>query len=664
MRRLSAIAVCIICAVCCPELKAQEKVVRITALPEKNSIDTLLQRAQRVQHVSLDSAIALSKRALFLSRMFHSTHHTVQSLLRLGSFYFENDEYQNSRLIYWEILQNFPHPLKSDVSLLPLVYNNLANTYLKQGYRDSAVHFYYRSLAAIKQSPVQNKPMLSLVYSNLGAALATDAQRDQALYYLQEALRLTRQLGDTNLIAQNILSIGLTYGDIKAYKTALNYYRDALDLYTQKKKMSNIQSVYIKIGEVYDEMKQYQTALLYYDSATMVNQNRANENAGLQIRYGDVYKQLGKYERAIAYYERSLELMSGESNFLGKPIALYALAECYHALNDNNRAYTFQKAYADLKDSLLNEGKIRTINQLEIKYRTVEQQKALANQKALIAGQEKALLKKNTLIAGISVGSFFLVTLLFVLYRNHRHKHLLQKAQVAYIEQHRQIEQLQALMQGEENERSRIAQELHDGIGSLIAAARMHLDIFKGEKELPPYASSYKNGLSLLDEAYQGLRHTAHNLLPEQLFLNGFTRGIQLYCKKVSRKDVFKVDCQTFGDIPELNPGKALSLYRIVQELVHNASKHGQADEVTVEIGTDEQHLRINVEDNGKGWVAGGDHSDPGIGISNLQNRIKILGGAFEVDSRIGVGTTVYLAFDLPSLISGTYQRSVGEKTN
>lgn len=662
MLRLPFLIVCMLSLLCCSRLLAQEKMIQVGALTDTNNIYTLLKQAEKVRNLSLDSAIALSKKALFISRKADYPPHIVKSLLRLGAFYFEKNEYLNSKTVYKEILSSYSSEFKKDISLLPLVYNNLANIYLKQGYRDSAVHYYYQSLSAVKQIGIQNKPMLSLIYSNLGAALAIGSQRKQALYYLQEALRLTRQLGDTTLIAQNILNIGFTHGDIQEYDIALNYYRYALSLFFQKKNTGHIRSAYIKIGEAYYTIGQYQNALLYYDSAAMVNQREAMENAALQIRYGDIYKQLGNYQKAIRYYENSLKLMRKESSFLGKPIALYALAECYHALNNNTLAYKFQKAYADLKDSLMDEEKIRTINHLEVKYRTAEQQKIVANQKFLIIKQEKALLQKNTWIIVISLSSFFLLFLLFALYRNHRHKQLLQKAAIASIQQNRQIEQLQALMQGEENERNRIAQELHDGIGSLIAAARMHLDIFKGKKELPPYASSYKSGLSLLDEAYQGLRHTAHNLLPEQLFLNGFTRGIQLYCKKISKKDVFKVHCQTFANIPELNPQKALSLYRIVQELIHNALKHGQANEATVEIGTDDQHLRINVEDNGKGWEITGDGLEQGTGISNIKRRIKILGGTMEIDSRLGIGTTVYITFDLATLISDTYHQHIDDR--
>ncbi len=627
-------------------LPAQEKTFRINTLPDTAQASHLMLQARDIRDISLDSAIVLAKKALIISKKANEPLYIIRATLDLGAYQYEQKAYGQCKSLYTYLLQNYSRELTKSKSLLALVYNNMANVHLKQEQLDSAIYYYYQSLEAIKKKGIENKPMQSLVYSNLGAALAISAQQKQALYYLGEALNLTRQLKDTNLMAQNILNIGITHEDTRNYETALTFYKDALKLFAVKKNIRNIQSTYRTIGEAYDKIGKYQTALAYYDSATNTDKEKAARNAGLQIRYGDIYKQTGDYSKAIGYYESALKLMPLEGSFLGKPVALYALAECYHAINDNARAYTYQKAYSDLRDSILNEEKIKTMNQLEVKYRTTEQKKKLVNQDFLITRQEKALLQKNAWLGGISLGSLLLLSLLFSLYRNHRHKHMLQKAEMASMQQQQEIVQLRALMQGEENERARIAQELHDGIGSLIAAARMHLDIFKGNKELPGYASSYKSGLNLLDEAYQDLRNTAHNLIPEQLLVNGFSEGIKEYCKKISKHDTFSVQCQTIGSPPALDAEKSLSLYRIVQELIHNALKHGEANEVVVEIAGDGQHTRINVEDNGKGWESAQDSSSCGIGFRNLRQRIKALGGTMEVDSRKDVGTTVYLTFE------------------
>ncbi len=648
IRRLS-LMITIALLGCCFKTSGQERDLRIIAL-DTSTVARLLQEAESLKLIAPDSAMKLSREALAMSRRLKSNVGITRSLLSISSYFFEKDEYFNSKAILNEAFPYAYHVSKWNNRWLPLVYNNLANVHLKQGFIDSAVHFYYLSLAEIALNGMRDRFLLTIVYSNLGATFAIGQQNDQALYYLRKALLMSSLLRDKNVLAQNMLNIGLTYENIRKGDSAIHYYTHALKLYKQQKHTRRMQDVYRTIGETYQREGEMTKAKAYYDSATFIDEEKASRDAGLQVRYGNVYEALGHYETAIAYFEKALRLMEMQGTFLGKPIAFYSLAYCYRKIGDNDLAYVYQKAYSDLKDSTLDAEKIRTINQLEVKYRTAEQEKKITGNQLLITRQEKALLQKNIWIWGISIGSLLLAALLIVLYRNNRHKQKLQEVAIAHMKQQQQMDQLRMLMEGEENERNRMAQELHDGIGSLIAAARMHLDIFKGKEEPPVYASSYKNGLKLLDEAYRDLRYTAHNLLSAQLLEKGLAAGIQTYCQKITKPEVFKVHFQTVGNIPDLDPQKALSLYRVIQELVQNAAKHGAATEVIVEIGADDYHLTINVEDNGVGWKLT-ETEDTGMGVKNLRQRIKILNGSMEIDSRPDIGTTIYIVFDLKDVL-------------
>ncbi len=129
----------------------------------------------------------------------------------------------------------------------------------------------------------------------------------------------------------------------------------------------------------------------------------------------------------------------------------------------------------------------------------------------------------------------------------------------------------------------------------------------------------------------------------------GLVKALQSYCKSISKPPYFNLHFQDIGTIPPLAPIKALSLYRMVQELVHNALKHGKATEVMVEIAEENDALLlISVDDNGNGWITNPDTS--GIGSESLQKRVAMLSGTIDIDNRPGAGVTIYLSFNIKEL--------------
>jgi signal transduction histidine kinase len=207
-----------------------------------------------------------------------------------------------------------------------------------------------------------------------------------------------------------------------------------------------------------------------------------------------------------------------------------------------------------------------------------------------------------------------------------------------------EIERLQAAMTGEERERSRIARELHDGVGGLLSAAKMNLE-FARSNVPESIKEDMATSVLLIQEAATELRKVAHNMMPALLLEEGLPKAIKLFCENLSTRDSTKIVFQMLGVPQKLNPAFELHVYRIVQELVHNIIKHAKAESALVQIAfSDDGGLNITVEDNGVGLPE--NRSAAGMGFKSIAERLKVLNGKMDVESSVGCGTSIYIELE------------------
>jgi len=188
-----------------------------------------------------------------------------------------------------------------------------------------------------------------------------------------------------------------------------------------------------------------------------------------------------------------------------------------------------------------------------------------------------------------------------------------------------------ALIEGESKERSRLAKELHDGIANEAAALKMKVELENLSINSPLLNQIVKK----LEELHQNTRNTAHALLPKSLINGDLVGSIEYLCEEFSGQT--KINFTHQGYL--INKPKSLELfiYRLIQESVGNAVRHGQAEFVTVKLIDDGKNIEITIQDDGKGIQK--DKLEKGFGY--LQSRIKELGGKIEVDSQINHGTNI-----------------------
>lgn len=320
----------------------------------------------------------------------------------------------------------------------------------------------------------------------------------------------------------------------------------------------------------------------------------------------------------------------------------WELSNYYAEQNDYKKALAYSKLGADTKYVIYNskaEIEVRSYRE----YQLLEAHQAeLAKadlEKKLAEAQIESLQARQRLYFLSALLAFTLLGILAVAYFSRQRLNSLRQEQA---ERNLQIETMHALIQGQEIERQRVAQELHDGVGTLLSRLRILL----GSPLLPMDKLS-----GMLDEACTEVRNISSNLQPNALEKFGLVAAVQSLVSKQG-SECPCIIFQHFGEAFEFPQEKNLMIYRIIQELLANALKHAQASEIFIQlIYHPQQQLTLCVEDDGQGF----EPSEIGTeqsGWRNIHSRVSYLNGTIQVQHDRGTSVTVEIPLGLvPSLV-------------
>ena len=217
----------------------------------------------------------------------------------------------------------------------------------------------------------------------------------------------------------------------------------------------------------------------------------------------------------------------------------------------------------------------------------------------------------------------------------------LQQQKIIDLEKDKQLVTAEAMLKGQDDERSRIAKDLHDGLGGLLSGVKIS---FSNLKEIIglnyEHSKLFDKPITQLDNTIAELRKVAHNLMPEALVKFGLHNAIQDFCQSLQQHNTCAIKYQQLGTQRELGNIANVNLYRVIQELLNNAVKYAKANQILVQITFTENKVLITVEDDGKGFDLDTLKQATGIGITNIIHRVNYLNGTLDINSKPTEGTS------------------------
>ncbi len=210
-----------------------------------------------------------------------------------------------------------------------------------------------------------------------------------------------------------------------------------------------------------------------------------------------------------------------------------------------------------------------------------------------------------------------------------------------------EINALNSLLEGQEQERKRLAREIHDGIGPILSTVKINLAGIEDDVETINHSlgEKFRKTNKMIDEAANELRAISHNLMPKLLSDFGLVEALETLCEKINDSKSPNIQFIHSGIKHRLDEGTELALYRISQELINNTLKHAQASKITLQVLQKQAHIQLMYEDDGVGFRQA--KKTQGLGLTNIENRTKALSGEVIVDSRPGKGMTATIEIPL-----------------
>ena len=509
---------------------------------------------------------------------------------------------------------------------------SLGIAYYFHGMFNDAATNYYEAIAILEKT---NQPkQLALTYNDLAKLQRKTRDFSRSLANYDKAMALFKQLNDSASISMIWNESGVVFEYQKNYKEALLRYNKSLQM---------ARLMQDKLGESYalNFIAGVQTIQKDYVSAEQnllacIEIRKAiKDTFALALAYTDLgvtYLQAGQYEKSIALLLQSNQYADLTHYADLKLNNLVHLASAEKAKGNFRQALAYQELGGVLKDSLYNISKVKQINELEAKYQTARKDQEISLQKFEITKRNYWLIGTGILLALASM-------LGYSYYRRFRLKKEKQ-LQDEIIKQ--QDLSTKAILQAEENERERIARELHDGVGQMMSAAKMNLSAFESDLKMEDgkQKTAYDRIVNLVDESCREVRAVSHQMMPNALLKKGLASAIREFTDKIDYR-ILKVDLYSEGLNERIDTNTETVLYRVVQECVNNVIKHSGANHLDISLIKDHDGISVTIEDNGKGFNTTEKENAEGIGLKNIRTRITYLKGTVDFDSTPGKGTLV-----------------------
>ncbi|MFD0752261.1 tetratricopeptide repeat protein [Mucilaginibacter calamicampi] len=517
--------------------------------------------------------------------------------------------------------------------------NTLGIYYWQTGNYAQAVEMH---LAALKVRERLNDSVgISKSLGNLGQVYLDNEKYKEAEYYALQGLALCKKLKE-NYVTINCLHILANINAAqKKYQRALAFDREALPLCLADNNKRGLSQIYSNMANCYEAMndlekaRQYQMKVLesdkYFESKKWISDTYLN--------IGRLFWREAKYEQATDWLNRSLELSVATDSKKGQRDAWKMLENVLEKRGKYKEALVAYQNYQAINEDIINEGNDKEIALMQTNYETQkkEQKITLLNRENTI--QKLSIAKQKTTLGIVAGSAVALLGFAGLLYNRNQNK---QKIILQDHKLEQRAELTRAVIEAEEKERTRIASDLHDGVGQLFSAVKMNLNGLIERVDMPRDEDRFlaEKTLALVEESCKEVRHISHQMMPNMLLKSGIASDVKSFIEKIdSEKLKVKVEANGFKDKLESNVETVL--YRVIQEAVNNVIKHSRATLLNIKLDREATGISVAITDNGVGFDPAVAEASGGIGLKNITARVDYLKGTVDYRSAPGAGTSI-----------------------
>ena len=493
----------------------------------------------------------------------------------------------------------------------------------------------------------------------------------------EKGIEKSIKINDSILTTDAYFFLGINEFELHKYDIAQKSLQKSLRYFpkiSQQKHLSNSigkEYIYNNLAQLKLKIKQPDSALIYnklaYKLAKINNNKRAIPNT--EQTFGEIYLLEKQFSNSRTFFEKSVQ-SALNSEYYDIALINYGLLASISPGNLQHTLHYYQKGTDLIQKKTINAFYRRYFYELSLKsflkndatQKVIEVQSEIIkidtegklhantyiqdiseqyvnNEKKLLTAEiEKFRRQKNITFLLIITASLCIVIMaleIFIIRRKNKER------------QRQEIIRLESLLDGQEKERKRIAEDLHDGLNGDLSAIKHHASSLKDEVPEDSDKDKLQKIIEMIDQVCSQTRNISHDLMPASIMDFGLVEALEHYCVKINNSHPIELQFQYFGTIPSLPKNVETTIYRIIQELINNAVKHSDAEQALVQMNFHDHELFITVEDNGKGFNLG--HVELGLGLKNIRSRIHLLNAEMEINST-AKGSSFQIVIDLTKL--------------
>jgi two-component system NarL family sensor kinase len=614
---------------------------------------SLLDIGEAIEGILTEKSFDYYQQALVLSKQIKNTRLILSSLNDVGVCYIQLNKMDSAIIIFEEAI--VVAKKMNDTLRVARILANIGNVYLHKKEQVKAIEYYFQSAGLWETVADQNR--LPALYSNINSLLNDQKEYTKALEYGNKAIALAKKTGDDYSTVNALLNLSNTYDDLGNFEKQHKLLQEALPLAKKGEDIEQIAAVYDDLGDYYYAKKQYQPSLdNYLEGHSYVLQmgNKYHLCTSLAM-LAEVYYKLNQNDNASQYILQA-EKIADEVGARADLKKIYLTrAEIEQQAGNYKLASEYFSKTLTLSDSLFKVTTSEKVADVEAKYQNEKKQQEILQLEKVKKILAFSIKQKSTLNYFLFGSLTALLVVIFLGYRNLRHRQQLAKQQdelqqqrIRELEKDKQLVAVAAMLKGQEDERSRLAKDLHDGLGGLLSGVKFSLSNMKDNLIITPdNMTVFERSLDMLDTSIRELRRVAHNMMPEMLTKFGLNEALKDYCNTINSSKLITIKYQSLGMEARLDKSVEIIIYRIIQELLNNTMKHATASEAFVQLIREQNRLSVVVEDNGKGFDSSLMENNKGAGLTNVRSRVDYLKGQLDIHAEPGKGTLVTIEFNV-----------------